>query len=199
MTIRIEAYDRLPDAARAIREQVFIRERDWRPEFDEWDAVSVHLLAFDSNDAPNRPGLSAQSASSIQSGQPDQNRPRGDLPVLCGPRPSRPARAIRHRAARGADRSARQAHRLAAAVRRRTPHRASRRNHGCRALGKTTTTSSTNSAATGSLTRSMKAVVTAGWSRTYLVTYEGPPRCWASEPTARRQSDKSPRRGRHTR
>lgn len=72
MTIRIEAYDRLPDAARAIREQVFIRERDWRPEFDEWDAVSVHLLAFDSNDAPNRPGLSAQSASSIQSGQPDQ-------------------------------------------------------------------------------------------------------------------------------
>ena len=72
MTIRIEAYDRLPDAARAIREQVFIRERDWRPEFDEWDAMSVHLLAFDSNDAPNRPGLSAQSASSIQSGQPDQ-------------------------------------------------------------------------------------------------------------------------------
>lgn len=73
MTIRIEAYDRLPDAARAIREQVFIRERDWRPEFDEWDAVSVHLLVFDSdNDAPNRPGPSAQSASPIQSGQPDQ-------------------------------------------------------------------------------------------------------------------------------
>ena len=47
MTIRIEAYDRLPDAARAIREQAFIRERDWRPEFDEWDAASVHLLAFD--------------------------------------------------------------------------------------------------------------------------------------------------------
>lgn len=72
MTIRIEAYDRLPDAARAIREQVFICERDWRPEFDEWDAVSVHLLAFDSVDSSDRPGLSAQSASSIQSGQPDQ-------------------------------------------------------------------------------------------------------------------------------
>lgn len=43
MTIRIEAYDRCPAAARAIREQVFIRERDWRPEFDEWDAASVHL------------------------------------------------------------------------------------------------------------------------------------------------------------
>lgn len=56
MTIRIEAYDRCPAAARAIREQVFIRERDWRPEFDEWDAASVHLLVFDSdNDAPNRP------------------------------------------------------------------------------------------------------------------------------------------------
>ena len=75
MTIRIEAYDRLPDAARAIREQVFIRERDWRPEFDEWDAASAHLLAFDSVDSPDRPGPSAQSASSIQSGQPDQNRP----------------------------------------------------------------------------------------------------------------------------
>lgn len=72
MTIRIEAYDQLPDAARAIREQVFIRERDWRPEFDEWDAASVHLLAFDSVDSSDRPGLSAQSASSILSGQPDQ-------------------------------------------------------------------------------------------------------------------------------
>lgn len=72
MTIRIEAYDRLPDAARAIREQVFIRERDWRPEFDEWDAASAHLLAFDSVDSPDRPGPSAQSASPIQSGQPDQ-------------------------------------------------------------------------------------------------------------------------------
>lgn len=73
MTIRIEAYDRCPAAARAIREQVFIRERDWRPEFDEWDAASVHLLVFDSdNDAPNRPGSSAQLASPIQSGQPDQ-------------------------------------------------------------------------------------------------------------------------------
>ena len=49
MTGKIEAYDHLPETARAIREQVFIRERDWRPEFDEWDAVAVHLLAFDGN------------------------------------------------------------------------------------------------------------------------------------------------------
>ena len=49
MTGKIGAYDHLPETARAIREQVFIRERDWRPEFDEWDAVAVHLLAFDGN------------------------------------------------------------------------------------------------------------------------------------------------------
>ena len=108
MTIRIEAYDRLPDAARAIREQerevgrkpvpieqVFIRERDWRPEFDEWDAVSVHLLAFDSNDAPNRPGLSAQSASSILSGQPDQNRPVATCRFYADPdHPDQPGRYV---------------------------------------------------------------------------------------------------------
>lgn len=35
MTGKIEAYDHLLETARAIREQVFIRERDWRPEFDE--------------------------------------------------------------------------------------------------------------------------------------------------------------------
>lgn len=49
MTGKIEAYDHLLETARAIREQVFIRERDWRPGFDEWDAVAVHLLAFDGN------------------------------------------------------------------------------------------------------------------------------------------------------
>lgn len=198
MTIRIEAYDRLPDAARAIREQVFIRERDWRPEFDEWDAVSVHLLAFDSNDAPNRPGLSAQSASSIQSGQPDQNRPVATCRFYADPdHPDQPGRYViarlavlteaqgRHIGSRllsDAERRIAQAGGTMAAVHSENDHY-----------------SSTNSAATGSLTRSMKAVVTAGWSRTYLVTYEGPPRCWASEPTARRQSDKSPRRGRRIR
>ena len=62
----------VPDAARAIREQVFIRERDWRPEFDEWDAASVHLLAFDSVDSSDRPGPSAQSASPIRTDHPDQ-------------------------------------------------------------------------------------------------------------------------------
>ena len=188
MTIRIEAYDQLPDAARAIREQVFIRERDWRPEFDEWDAASVHLLAFDSVDSSDRPGLSAQSASSIQSGQPDQNRPVATCRFYADPdHPDQPGRYVIAR--------------LAVLTEAQGRHIGSRKpaEPWLPCTRKTTTTSSTNSAATGSLTRSMKAVVTAGWSRTYLVTYEGPPRCWASEPTARRQSDKSPRRGRHTR
>lgn len=96
MTIRIEAYDRLPDAARAIREQVFIRERDWRPEFDEWDAVSVHLLAFDSdNDAPNRPGSSAQLASRSQPIQPSQNHPVATCRFYADPdHPDQPGRYV---------------------------------------------------------------------------------------------------------
>ena len=96
MTIRIEAYDRLPAAARAIREQVFIRERDWRPEFDEWDAASVHLLVFDSdNDAPNRPGSSAQLASRSQPIQPSQNHPVATCRFYADPdHPDQPGRYI---------------------------------------------------------------------------------------------------------
>ena len=196
MTIRIEAYDQLPDAARAIREQVFIRERDWRPEFDEWDAASVHLLAFDSVDSSDRPGLSAQSASSILSGQPDQNRPVATCRFYADPdHPDQPGRYVIARLAVLTEAQGRHiGSRLLSNAASRKPA-----EPWLPCTRKTTTTSSTNSAATGSLTRSMKAVVTAGWSRTYLVTYEGPPRCWASEPTARRQSDKSPRRGRRIR
>ena len=96
MTIRIEAYDRCPAAARAIREQVFIRERDWRPEFDEWDAASVHLLVFDSdNDAPNRPGSSAQLASRSQPVQPSQNHPVATCRFYADPdHPDQPGRYI---------------------------------------------------------------------------------------------------------
>lgn len=96
MTIRIEAYDRCPAAARAIREQVFIRERDWRPEFDEWDAASVHLLVFDSdNDAPNRPGSSAQLASRSQPIQPSQNHPVATCRFYADPDyPDQPGRYV---------------------------------------------------------------------------------------------------------
>ena len=198
MTIRIEAYDRLPDAARAIREQVFIRERDWRPEFDEWDAASVHLLAFDSVDSSDRPGLSAQSASSILSGQPDQNRPVATCRFYADPdHPDQPGRYViarlavlteaqgRHIGSRllsDAERRIAQAGGTMAAVHSENDHYKFYEQRGYRLTDEV-----------------YEAVVTAGWSRTYLVTYEGPPRCWASEPTARRQSDKSPRRGRRIR
>lgn len=91
MTIRIEAYDRLPDAARAIREQVFIRERDWRPEFDEWDAVSRASagVRFERCAQSPRPVRAIGLVYSVRPARPES--PRGDLPVLCGPRPSRPA------------------------------------------------------------------------------------------------------------
>lgn len=48
MTVTFREYDAMPGEARRIRERVFIRERDWRPEFDGWDEPgrSVHLLAF---------------------------------------------------------------------------------------------------------------------------------------------------------
>lgn len=72
-----------------------VRERDWRPEFDEWDAASAHLLAFDSVDSPDRPGPSAQSASSIQSGQPDQNRPVATCRFYADPdHPDQPGRYV---------------------------------------------------------------------------------------------------------
>lgn len=49
MTLTMRSDDRPSDAARAIREAAFVRERDWRPEFDAWDEPgrSVHLTAFD--------------------------------------------------------------------------------------------------------------------------------------------------------
>ncbi len=94
MTIRIEAYDRLPDAARAIREQVFIRERDWRPEFDEWDAVSVHLLVFDSERCAQSPRPRPRNWPRSQP-QPDQNRPVATCRFYADPdHPDQPGRYI---------------------------------------------------------------------------------------------------------
>lgn len=47
--VTMRAYDVMPAAARDIRERVFVREREWRPEFDGWDEAgrATHLLAFD--------------------------------------------------------------------------------------------------------------------------------------------------------
>ena len=161
MTIRIEAYDRCPAAARAIREQVFIRERDWRPEFDEWDAASVHLLVFDSdNDAPNRPGSSAQLASRSQPIQPSQNHPVATCRFYADPdHPDQPGRYIIARLAVLPEAQGRHI-----GSRLLTPNAASRKpaEPWPPCTRKTTTTSSMSSAATGSPMKSMKAAVTAG-------------------------------------
>jgi predicted GNAT family N-acyltransferase len=45
--MRIQSFDYLPDEARTIREDSFIVEKGYRPEFDEWDDKSTHLLMFD--------------------------------------------------------------------------------------------------------------------------------------------------------
>ena len=55
----------------------------------------MHLLAFDSVDSSDRPGLSAQSASSILSGQPDQNRPVATCRFYADPdHPDQPGRYV---------------------------------------------------------------------------------------------------------
>ena len=64
-----------------------------------------------------------------------------------------------------------------AAGRCRTPHRASRRNHGCRALGERPLQVLRTARLPAHIQRRVRgasareAVVTAGWSRTYLVTW----------------------------
>lgn len=40
-------YHSLPDAARMIREAVFVREQGFQQEFDETDDIAVHIVAWD--------------------------------------------------------------------------------------------------------------------------------------------------------
>ena len=51
--MEIREYDRATDEASAIRTAVFVVEKDYRPEFDEWDEPgrATHLLAFDGDRA----------------------------------------------------------------------------------------------------------------------------------------------------
>lgn len=60
------------------------------------NAASVHLLVFDSdNDAPNRPGSSAQLASRSQPIQPSQNHPVATCRFYADPdHPDQPGRYI---------------------------------------------------------------------------------------------------------
>lgn len=45
--MEIISYDRLPQEAKHIREEVFVKEQGFKYEFDDKDGVSVHLVAFD--------------------------------------------------------------------------------------------------------------------------------------------------------
>ena len=51
--MEIREYDRATDEARAIRTAVFVVEKDYRPEFDEWDepGQATHLLTFEGDHA----------------------------------------------------------------------------------------------------------------------------------------------------
>lgn len=43
----IKIYDEIPEEAKAIREEVFIKEQGFKDEFDEIDDVAKHVLIFD--------------------------------------------------------------------------------------------------------------------------------------------------------
>ncbi|OZG60261.1 GNAT family acetyltransferase [Bifidobacterium lemurum] len=51
--MKILEYDVATDEARRIRTAVFVKEKEFRPEFDEWDEPrrATHLLAFDGDRA----------------------------------------------------------------------------------------------------------------------------------------------------
>lgn len=67
--MEVFSYDALPPEARAIRDEVFVKEQEYRPEYDEWDDQSTHLLVFDDTRAvatcrfyadPNHPVIMLQ-------------------------------------------------------------------------------------------------------------------------------------------
>ncbi len=47
----IKTFDYLPDDAKYIREEVFMREQGFENEFDEIDGIAVHIVVYD-DDAP---------------------------------------------------------------------------------------------------------------------------------------------------
>lgn len=44
--IECKSFDKLPDDARAIREEVFVREQGFQVEFDDKDSISAHLVFY---------------------------------------------------------------------------------------------------------------------------------------------------------
>lgn len=50
--MKIVVYESLPESAKKIREEVFIREQGFQNEMDETDDVAAHFVLFDENDVP---------------------------------------------------------------------------------------------------------------------------------------------------
>lgn len=45
-------YERIPDCAKEIRHNVFVREQGFQKEFDETDNTATHIVLFDPNEIP---------------------------------------------------------------------------------------------------------------------------------------------------
>lgn len=50
--MKIKIYEKFPEDAKKIREEVFIREQGFQNEMDETDDVAAHFVLFDENDVP---------------------------------------------------------------------------------------------------------------------------------------------------
>lgn len=44
--MRFKSYNRLPEEARRIREEVFVEEQNFQEEFDSLDDICIHIVAF---------------------------------------------------------------------------------------------------------------------------------------------------------
>ncbi len=52
MNVKIKAYEYLPEASKAIREEVFVTEQGFQEEFDTVDNRAVHFVAYDASGSP---------------------------------------------------------------------------------------------------------------------------------------------------
>lgn len=51
MIIKIRIFDHLPEEAKKIREEVFVKEQGFREEFDGIDEMAIHIVLFDGEKA----------------------------------------------------------------------------------------------------------------------------------------------------
>lgn len=52
LVVKIVTYEQFPECAKEIREAVFVKEQGFIDEFDETDAVAVHIVLFDDAGLP---------------------------------------------------------------------------------------------------------------------------------------------------